>query len=53
MTYSSSNSSPIYLIDLARAWLDHLLRNRIDSWEDLKETLTGNFQSMYVRPDNS
>jgi hypothetical protein len=33
---------PIYLTDTARAWLDHLSRNTIDSWEDLKETFTGN-----------
>jgi hypothetical protein len=34
---------PIYLADSARAWLDHLPRNVIDSWEDLKETSTSNF----------
>jgi hypothetical protein len=34
---------PIYLADTARAWLDHLLRNTIDSWKDLKEVITGNF----------
>jgi hypothetical protein len=33
----------IYLADSARAWLDHLPRNMIDSWEDLKEIFTGNF----------
>jgi hypothetical protein len=32
---------PIYLANLARAWLDHLLRNMIDCWEDLKEVFTG------------
>jgi hypothetical protein len=26
---------PIYQADSARAWVDHLLRNVIDSWEDL------------------
>jgi hypothetical protein len=26
---------PIYLVDSARAWLDHLPRNIINSWEDL------------------
>jgi hypothetical protein len=34
---------PIYVVDMARAWLDHLPRNTIDSWEDLKEIFTGNF----------
>jgi hypothetical protein len=33
---------------MARAWLDHLSRNMIDSWEDLKEIFMGNFQGMYV-----
>jgi hypothetical protein len=37
---------------MARAWLDHLSRNMIDSWEDLKEIFMGNFQGMYVWPDN-
>jgi hypothetical protein len=32
---------PIYLADLARAWLDHLSRNVIDSLEDLKKVFTG------------
>jgi hypothetical protein len=26
---------PIYLSDSARAWLDHLPRNIINSWDDL------------------
>jgi hypothetical protein len=33
----------IYLADTARAWLDHLPRNSIDCWEDLKWISTGNF----------
>jgi hypothetical protein len=37
---------------LARVGLDHLPRDVIDSWEDLKEIFTGNFQGMYIRPDN-
>jgi hypothetical protein len=40
----------IYLADSVRAWLDHLLRNVIDSLEDLKEIFTGNFKGMYVHP---
>jgi hypothetical protein len=43
---------PIYLVDTARAWLDHLPRNLIDCWEDLKEFFTGNFQGTYVWPGN-
>jgi hypothetical protein len=42
----------IYLADSAKAWLDHLPRNVIDSWEDLKEIFTGNFQGTYVWPSN-
>jgi hypothetical protein len=43
---------PIYLANLARAWLDHLSIDVIDSWEDLKEIFISNFQDMYVRPGN-
>jgi hypothetical protein len=35
---------PNYLVDTARAWLDHLPRNSIDGWEDLKEIFTDNFR---------
>jgi hypothetical protein len=41
---------PIYLADMATAWLDHLSRNMIDSWEDLKEIHIDNFQGMYCGP---
>jgi hypothetical protein len=34
---------PIYLADTSRAWLDHLPKNLIDCWEDLKEIFTSNF----------
>jgi hypothetical protein len=34
---------PIYLTDSARAWLDHLPKNMIDNWEDIKVIFTGNF----------
>jgi hypothetical protein len=40
----------IYLADSARAWLDHLLRNIINSLEDLREIFTNNFQGTYVHP---
>jgi hypothetical protein len=38
----------IYLADSARAWLDHLPRNSIHCWEDLKEIFNRNFQGTYV-----
>jgi hypothetical protein len=38
----------IYLTSFARAWLDHLPRSVIDSWEDLQEIFTPNFQGTYV-----
>jgi hypothetical protein len=43
---------PIYLADTSRAWLDHLSRNSIGCWEDLKEIFIDNFHGTYVRPDN-
>jgi hypothetical protein len=39
---------PIYMAKTSRAWHDHLPRNTIDCWEDLKEIFTGNFQGTYV-----
>jgi hypothetical protein len=39
---------PMYLADTTRAWLNHMPRNSIDYWEDLKETFTGNFQGTFV-----
>jgi hypothetical protein len=33
----------IYLADTSRDWLDHLPKNSIDCWEDLKEIFTSNF----------
>jgi hypothetical protein len=44
---------PIYLADSTKAWLDHLLRNVIDSWDDLREIFAGNFQSTYMHLRNS
>jgi hypothetical protein len=43
---------PIYLADSARSWLDHLLRNVTDSWEDLWKIFTDNFKGTYVRSGN-
>jgi hypothetical protein len=33
----------IYLADSIRAWLDHLPRNFIDRWDDLRGIFTSNF----------
>jgi hypothetical protein len=44
---------PIYLADMDRAWLNHLPKNMIDSWEDLKEIFTDNFQGTYMWPGNT
>jgi hypothetical protein len=43
---------PIYLANTSKAYLDHLPRNLIDCWEDIKEIFTGNFQGTYIRPGN-
>jgi hypothetical protein len=32
--------------------VDHLLGNVIDSWDDLREIFTGNFQGTYMCPGN-
>jgi hypothetical protein len=37
---------------MARAWLDNLSWNTINSLEDLKEIFIGNFQGTYMQPDN-
>jgi hypothetical protein len=43
---------PIYLVDSARAWLDHLPRNVINRWDGHREINAGNFQGTYVCPGN-
>jgi hypothetical protein len=43
---------PIYLANMSRACLNHLPRNSIDCWEDLKKIFTSNFSGTYVRPGN-
>jgi hypothetical protein len=42
----------IYLADADRASLEHLPRNTIDSWENLMEIFSGNFQGTYAWPSN-
>ena len=43
---------PLFLSDTARAWLEHLPSNDIQSWADLTEIFVGNFQGMYKCPGN-
>ena len=44
---------PLFLSDLARAWLEHLPPSQIHNWRDLVKVFVGNFQGTYVRPGNS
>jgi hypothetical protein len=44
---------PLHLADSARTWLEHLPASKIHNWDDLVRTFVGNFQHMYVRPENS
>jgi alpha-mannosidase len=34
----------LYLTESARTWLEHLPRDKINSWAQLRETFIGNFQ---------
>ena len=43
---------PLFLADSARAWLENLPSNVIQSWVDLKEIFVGNFQGTYKCPGN-
>jgi len=38
---------PLFLANSARAWLEHLPSNTIQSWADLKEIFVGNFLGTY------
>jgi hypothetical protein len=44
---------PLFLSDIARAWLEHLPPAQISNWDDLVKAFAGNFQGTYVRPGNS
>jgi hypothetical protein len=44
---------PLFLSDVARAWLEHLPPAQISDWDDLVKAFTRNFQGTYVRPENS
>ena len=41
--YFIIHNLPLFLADSARAWLEHLPSNGIQSWADLKEIFVGNF----------
>jgi hypothetical protein len=41
---------PLYLGDSTRTWLEHLPRDKINSWTDLHRVFAGNFQGTYTRP---
>jgi hypothetical protein len=39
----------LYLGDSARTWLEHLPRDKIHDWTDLRRVFVGNFQGTYTR----
>jgi hypothetical protein len=41
---------PLDLGDSARTWLEHLPRDKIDDWTDLRRVFVGNFQGTYMHP---
>jgi hypothetical protein len=41
---------PLYLGDSACMWLEHLPRDKIQDWTDLRRVFVGNFQGTYMRP---
>jgi hypothetical protein len=41
---------PLYLGDSTRTWLEHLPRDKINDWTDLRRVFVGNFQGTYIRP---
>jgi hypothetical protein len=41
---------PLYLDDSTRTWLEHLPRDKIQDWTDLRRVFVGNFQGTYMRP---
>jgi hypothetical protein len=44
---------PLFLSDVARAWLEHLPPAQISDWDDLVKAFAGKFHGTYVRPGNS
>jgi hypothetical protein len=41
---------PLYHGDSVRTWLEHLPRDKINDWTDLRLVFVGNFQGTYMRP---
>jgi hypothetical protein len=41
---------PLYLSDSTRTWLEHLPRDKIQDWTDLRRVFVGNFQGTYTHP---
>jgi hypothetical protein len=39
----------LYLGDSTRTWLEHLPRDKINDWTDLRRVFVGNFQGTYRR----
>jgi hypothetical protein len=44
---------PLFLSDVARAWLEHLPPAQISDWDDLVKAFARNFHGTCVRPRNS
>jgi hypothetical protein len=44
------NNLPLYLGDSARTWPEHLPRDNIHDWTDLRRVFVRNFQGTYMRP---
>jgi hypothetical protein len=42
---------PLYLGDSTRTWLEHLPRDKIHDWTDLRRVFVENFQGTYTHPD--
>jgi hypothetical protein len=40
----------LYLGDSARMWLEHLSRDKIHNWTDLRRVFVDNFQGTYIHP---
>jgi hypothetical protein len=40
---------PLYLGNSASTWLEHLPRDKINDWTNLRPVFVGNFQGTYMR----
>jgi hypothetical protein len=41
----------LYLGDSARTWLEHLPRDKINDWTNIRRVFVGNFLGTYMRPE--